>query len=203
MKTSKKKRSKSVKVFGGKESMKAQNRVSTGTIPKDSGYKIKSIPSYYRGIKFRSQLEANYAVFFDEYGIEWEYEVEGYDLDGLWYLPDFWLPEIKTFFEVKGILKNIEKPKRLAEALKVDDEFFPKILVIIGDNHGRVFSPLSPDSPISMAKCANCGKYWFYFEEGSWECRACGEHQGDHHLRNVYTGTDLSSLIKSFVESKR
>ena len=170
-------------------------------------YKIKSIPGYYSGVKFRSKLEANYAFFFDEYEIKWEYEVEGYDLDGLWYLPDFWLPEIKTFFEVKGILKNIEKPRKLAEALE-GDWSFPEILVIIGDSHGRVFSPLHQDSPFSMANCANCGKYWFYLEEGSWQCRACGEHQGDHHLHNRYSDIysdayNLTSLIGLFVEPKR
>lgn len=34
-------------------------------------------------------------------GIEWHYEMEGYDLGGMWYLPDFWLPKFKTWAEVK------------------------------------------------------------------------------------------------------
>jgi len=37
-------------------------------------------------------LEARWAVFFDALGIKYEYEAEGYDLGGVWYLPDFWLP---------------------------------------------------------------------------------------------------------------
>ncbi len=54
---------------------------------------IKAIETKYKGYKFRSRLEARWAVFFDSLGIEWDYEKEGYDLGELgWYLPDFWLP---------------------------------------------------------------------------------------------------------------
>lgn len=35
--------------------------------------------------------------------MRWEYEKEGYRLsNGEWYLPDFWLPELRTWVEVKG-----------------------------------------------------------------------------------------------------
>lgn len=53
---------------------------------------IKAIPTMYKGYKFRSRLEAKWAAFFELYtnrGLQWEYEPEGFDLDGLWYLPDF------------------------------------------------------------------------------------------------------------------
>lgn len=41
---------------------------------------IKAIETSYKGYRFRSRLEARWAVFFDALGIEWEYEKEGYDL---------------------------------------------------------------------------------------------------------------------------
>lgn len=53
---------------------------------------IKPLETPYRGCKFRSRLEARWAVFFDKLGIDWRYEVEGFDIDGTWYLPDFFLP---------------------------------------------------------------------------------------------------------------
>lgn len=54
---------------------------------------IKPIETHYKGYRFRSRLEARWAVFFDALDIEWEYEKEGYDLGEYgWYLPDFWLP---------------------------------------------------------------------------------------------------------------
>src|SRR5262249_3762798 len=39
-----------------------------------------------------SRLEARWAVFLDNIGAEWEYEKQGYSLNGTAYLPDFWLP---------------------------------------------------------------------------------------------------------------
>jgi len=41
-------------------------------------------------------------VFFDHAGIQWEYEKQGFVLDDVPYLPDFWLPEAKMSLEVKG-----------------------------------------------------------------------------------------------------
>ena len=62
---------------------------------------IKAIETEYKGYLFRSRLEARWAVFFDALGIEWEYEPEGFDCDGIWYLPDFYLPGLETWIEVK------------------------------------------------------------------------------------------------------
>lgn len=63
----------------------------------------KAIETIYNGYKFRSRLEARWAVFFDECGIEYQYEPEGFDLgDGYYYLPDFYLPEQDIWIEIKG-----------------------------------------------------------------------------------------------------
>lgn len=62
---------------------------------------IKAIETSYAGYRFRSRLEARWAVFFDAAGINWVYEDQGYTFDGLYYLPDFLLPDI-GYFEVKG-----------------------------------------------------------------------------------------------------
>lgn len=62
---------------------------------------IKAIETVYNGYRFRSRLEARWAVFFDALGVEWQYEVEGFDLDGIWYLPDFWLRDPECWIEIK------------------------------------------------------------------------------------------------------
>lgn len=65
---------------------------------------IKPIETRYKGYRFRSRLEARWAVFFDALGMKWEYENEGYELpDGTRYLPDFWLPDLSLFIEIKGV----------------------------------------------------------------------------------------------------
>lgn len=65
---------------------------------------IKAIETRYKGYNFRSRLEARWAVFFDALGIKWEYEKEGYIVgsNGTPYLPDFYLPDSRTWVEVKG-----------------------------------------------------------------------------------------------------
>lgn len=85
---------------------------------------IKAIQTEYKGYKFRSRLEARWAIFFDSMGIQWEYEPEGYVLeDGTLYLPDFWLNinrrmypgEEKArpgcFVEVKGFMTDVDANK--------------------------------------------------------------------------------------------
>lgn len=73
---------------------------------------IQAIETRYKGYRFRSRLEARWAVFFDALRLPWEYEKEGYNLgvDGL-YLPDFWMPSLALndqqrncglFIEIKG-----------------------------------------------------------------------------------------------------
>lgn len=92
---------------------------------------IKPIQTEYRGYKFRSRLEARWAVFFDAAGIKWEYEPQGFECeDGTRYLPDFYLPEYDWYAEVKaprsGAVEEIEKAcKFLGSKIKV--------LVILGN----------------------------------------------------------------------
>lgn len=64
---------------------------------------MKAIETTWNGYKFRSRLEARWAVFFDKMGIAYEYEKEGFDLGGKagWYLPDFWLPGLDLWLEIK------------------------------------------------------------------------------------------------------
>ena len=87
---------------------------------------LKPIETLYAGEKFRSKLEARWAVFFDACGVEWEYEPEGYNLgDGVWYLPDFKLKydtglfDVTIYIEVKGTMRDndAEKISRFSEAV--------------------------------------------------------------------------------------
>lgn len=64
---------------------------------------MNAIETLYNGYRFRSRLEARWAVFFDAAGIEYQYEPEGYiGYNDLPYLPDFYLPAFGVFAEVKG-----------------------------------------------------------------------------------------------------
>lgn len=68
--------------------------------------KIKAIETEYKGYRFRSRLEARWAVFFANFGLDWEYEKEGFELPSGRYLPDFWVrwgPCFEAWVEVKGV----------------------------------------------------------------------------------------------------
>jgi hypothetical protein len=50
----------------------------------------------------------------DTLGIEYRYESEGFDLDGVWYLPDFYLPQQECWLEIKpDIPSPIEREKAI------------------------------------------------------------------------------------------
>lgn len=70
---------------------------------------IAAIATKYRGYRFRSRLEARWAVLFDSLQIQFEYEPEGFVLpDQTCYLPDFYLPKVRMYAEVK--------PEKLTDA---------------------------------------------------------------------------------------
>lgn len=65
---------------------------------------MQPIETIYDGYRFRSRLEARWAVFFKYSGIRYIYETEGFRLsDGTTYLPDFYLPDYNAYVEIKSI----------------------------------------------------------------------------------------------------
>lgn len=85
---------------------------------------IKPIETNYNGYRFRSRLEARWAVFFDALKIKYYYEFEGFDIDGTFYLPDFYLPELDCYFEVKGVMTTEDEQKILKFAASINKQVF-------------------------------------------------------------------------------
>lgn len=83
---------------------------------------IQAVETAYRNFRFRSRLEARWAVFMDALNIRWDYEAEGFDLGaGPRYLPDFWLPDLACWVEIKG-----------AEASDADKEMCRQLNILSG-----------------------------------------------------------------------
>ena len=79
---------------------------------------ITAIQTEYKGYRFRSRLEARWAVFFDACHVNWEYEPEGFALpNGQFYLPDFFLhgcagrSPSDLYVEVKGKMTEADAKK--------------------------------------------------------------------------------------------
>jgi hypothetical protein len=89
-----------------------------GMVPARAVGALRAIPTEYAGRKFRSRLEARWAVFLDVLDIEWRYEAEGFRLsNGDGYLPDFHLPRFNggCWIEVKPPGGNFDKALRFAK----------------------------------------------------------------------------------------
>lgn len=103
---------------------------------------LKPIETIYRGYRFRSRLEARWAVFFDTLGVRWEYEKEGYDLGPAgWYLPDFWLPDLEMWAEVKGEPFNSSEE---AKARALADASTYEVLQLVGIPTYTVYWSIRP-----------------------------------------------------------
>ena len=113
---------------------------------------MRAIETEYKGYRFRSRLEARWAVFFDACGVRWEYEPEGYVLPGgRYYLPDFLLHDVTfdhagyqegqdLFVEVKGKMTeaDADKIRKFAFPPEADggDVWIPEKmnpLLVVGD----------------------------------------------------------------------
>lgn len=151
---------------------------------------IKPIETYYNGYRFRSRLEARWAVFFDAMGIKYEYEPEGFVMsDGTTYLPDFYLPESKQYFEVKGVMTDTDLHK-IEQFIKESErcviigyaDFHFITCNYWGDDPGPNAEKFELSNEGTLFKCRACGKYWFMDYGGLYHCQCCGEYDGDHHL---------------------
>ncbi len=91
---------------------------------------VRAIETVYNHYRFRSRIEARWAVFFDALGIPYEYEKEGYELDGVGYLPDFWLPKQGYFIEIKGAVPTQEEHEK---ALKLAQQSGHKVALLEGE----------------------------------------------------------------------
>lgn len=93
---------------------------------------IKAIETEYDGHRFRSRLEARWAVFFNAVGLTYEYEIEGFEMDGTRYLPDFYIPNLNRWFEIKGKPLSLGEIKKCEEFCRRLDNENIKFSVLIG-----------------------------------------------------------------------
>lgn len=141
---------------------------------------IKAIETSYKGYRFRSRLEARWAVFFDELGLRWNYEPEGFELPcGTKYLPDFFIEKI-GYVEIKPYQGQTpwpitgSKEDLFSDYLcSLESNFQDNWYVICGSPGyaatGDVESPdysgyTAGDSPYLFCECYECGEIGICFD---------------------------------------
>lgn len=83
-----------------------------------AGRRVGAVPGIFKSVQFRSQLEIRFVTQLEAKGIRWIYEGERLG-DGQ-YLVDFYLPDLKTWVEVKGRIEPRDDYllKEVADLLK-------------------------------------------------------------------------------------
>jgi hypothetical protein len=154
---------------------------------------MKAIPTRYKGVQFRSRLEARWAAMFDL--LEWPWEYEPVDLEG--YIPDFVLMfpaggvlvEIKPEFTARGLHKATDKIDKAGwESTNENDALVLGATWNIRGESASLDYPLlgivrqisEPELPmyawceaewICCRSCSNVSTYHFAM---GWYCSYCG-----------------------------
>lgn len=99
------------------------------------GENIQAIETIYDGYRFRSRLEARWAVFFNAIGLEYKYEFEGFKgFDNVCYLPDFWFPKQNIYAEVKGTDESLRRDgDRIGKCIDYNYTPISNGLIILGE----------------------------------------------------------------------
>lgn len=164
---------------------------------------IKPKETRYNGYKFRSRLEARWAVFFDVAGIKYQYEPDTYEFDGCSYLPDFFLPTTNlrsnlnsnVFIEIKpNVYKedsdfyhlftlHVKKPLILIKGTPWDDchDYYDGYSNMIEFSYSGPFG-FGWDMPMFFFKCYECGLIKIDYPEGNYMyCPACNNKSDFEH----------------------
>ncbi|TSB32007.1 hypothetical protein [Streptomyces benahoarensis] len=195
------------------------------SVPDSPGPSMDAIATSYGDITFRSRLEADWAATLDSNRIRWEYEPETVTLaSGALYVPDFWLPELGTWIEVKGPgVPRVEKTKELARirACRCETSCACRWpggeFVVLGRpslasdrtetghrprcGYANWETPFGPST--YFVTCSSCTRAQWTILKRPWRCRACRaslkseqvHRPVDRFVRFIETTTGTGSLF--------
>lgn len=133
-------------------------------------YDIKAKPTTYAGVRFRSQLEATWAAFFDVAGMPWEYEPVT--------LPG-WVPDFRLFGRFLCEVKPIEM-SGFSVALE------PWIMKAVREETALVFGsrPRAALACMVSAKAGSVmGRTVFFDPTAPFKMQSVADDGGSHPLR--------------------
>lgn len=164
--------------------------------------------TFYKEIEMRSRFETKIAYFLDCLNIKWKYEPKTFLLSsGIMYCPDFFLPELNMWIEAKGVIEPHNKEISRCFVENNHTELLliaPRETLWFSMKDFRDFSgensieALSEDNMIWISKCHSCDSWFFCCNMGSYHCRKCQVHDGDHGIRGdlgeIKDFSDLDSI---------
>ena len=177
---------------------------------------IKAIETRYKGYRFRSRLEARWAVFFDALGIRYQYEPQGFQIyrhleqgDPWLYLPDFFLTDLGTWVEVKGSLDDVSDDYFEMIASAIDwGGYLPGVAWSGGTTHGLLWLGPIPDE--DLCSCGAPTHVILQHDKGGWinfanffgegELRVTDARSGERYFDSS-TGVDGAAIKLTLAEA--
>lgn len=165
---------------------------------------MRSRRTLYRGVWFRSELEARWAVWLDHMHLPWRYEMAGFEFeDDSSYLPDFWLPSLSSWAETKPVSVS---PTSAGKAIKLAVETSTNVYMLLGwpefafdrpDGQIIRFTPLAQSlTGYRWASCEKSSRVGITID-GNTKDLLCCEHADTelgHTTARIFTATMLSRL---------
>lgn len=129
---------------------------------------MEPLPTLYKGIQFRSRLEARWAFWFDRMTIPYQYEPQSFQVEpDLFYVPDFWLPSQEMYVEIKPDAPSSAEERKAIGLHRVTGQ---KVFIFAGFPKLMPFSN-STGVGYSLEIC-NFGVYAVIADGGTW----CGPY---------------------------
>lgn len=150
---------------------------------------IKAIPTTYKGIEYRSKLEAKVAMFLTLGQISFEYEPERLgNENGEEYNPDFYLPDTDDWIEVKGKREGYEQEILKASRFVTYDGPIKRLIIISEIPDPEVMG--MPHFPCYYGQKLFNGQNilstgWYFFQDmeyGHFEGHISGAHYCPPHI---------------------
>ncbi len=177
--------------------------------------KLQAIETTYHGYKCRSRLEARWIVFFEAMKYRFEYEPEGFEFHTSFplhlrevfkgytpkptrYLPDFWLPQVEMWAEVKPCKFNAAELAKVE--MLVEMTGFP-CLMLVGPPDFYEYEAVEFGYPFWDDSEPATKTHWVtqyklsseyveserrFFHQGCWEGEENKECFGDDYIAAVY-----------------
>lgn len=158
---------------------------------------MQAIETSYKRYRFRSKVEARWAVFFDSLRLNWSYEKQGFDLGTERYLPDFWIESFQSFVEIKPLKSAIGPIDSKAFEMSRQGK---RVVILCGDpwpfEYIAVAAPRGTDSlklqlTAQFTACEKCDNVTLSWVDPEEEENRIGRIFTDHYcplLSNSETG---------------
>lgn len=135
----------------------------------------QAIPTLYRGITFRSRLEADMAFLLDGLRLSWTYEPSSVLLDtGDHFAIDFFVASRRLWVETRGV-HSPKGDRQIGAFARRCQESEDEDFLVVGPDTIVLHEPVArwgvPSGPARLLRCGTCRS--FSFIGAGWEaCRA-------------------------------